>query len=257
MSVAQTHWRFINSGFQSGAENMQIDEALAFSLQRNEILPTLRVYGWKPWAISLGHHQREEDINKIKCAEQGIDIVRRATGGRAILHANELTYSIVMFAAQRGIHDVYSQISRALASGLQLLGAEIDFVQHQPDFTSLYKLQSAMPCFSSSARFEILHNGKKLVGSAQRRFTSIEYPEVVLQHGSILIGDEHLQLTDLLNISDDSVLKNLGKKLREKTTTVNSILHRHVSYDEVAIVIKTGFEETMNIVFTNTLETIL
>jgi lipoate-protein ligase A len=249
MNKNPQHWRFINSGFLSGTENMHIDEAFAFSLHRGEIPPTLRVYGWKPWAISLGYNQREDEISVEKCAAKNIDIVRRPTGGRAILHANELTYSVVMFAENQSIHEIYSIISKALAVGLQKLGAEIDFQKHQPDFSALYKSQSSIPCFSSSARFEILHNGKKLVGSAQRRYIKKDLPEVVLQHGSILIGEEHQLLAELLSVEDERILAMIKKDITERTTTLNAILQREISFDEVANAIQTGFQQSLNITF--------
>ncbi len=89
-------WHFINTGFHAGEFNMRFDMELAKKLQLGGILPTLRVYGWKPWAVSLGYNQKKDDVHPDKCSEFGFDIVRRPTGGRAILHANELTYSVVM-----------------------------------------------------------------------------------------------------------------------------------------------------------------
>ncbi len=253
MNKRNQQWRFVNSGYLSGKENMRIDESFALSLQQGEILPTLRVYGWKPWAVSLGYNQRDEEISFKKCSERNIDIVRRPTGGRAILHANELTYSVVLYSEGRSIHEMYAEISNALALGLQYLGAEINFQKHQPDFSSLYKSQSSIPCFSSSARFEILHGEKKLVGSAQRRYSSTNLPEVVLQHGSILIGEEHQLLAELLSVEDDSILAKIKNDITEHTTTLNSILQRKIGFEETASAIKLGFEQSFNIDFTKIL----
>src|SRR5690606_2653286 len=113
------------------------------------------------------------------------------TGGRAILHAQELTYSVVMPSEGRSIMEVYRQISEALTAGLKSLAPDIGIAKSQPDFQKLYREPGSIPCFSSSARYEIEFDGRKVVGSAQRRIGS-----AVLQHGSILIGDAHLALAD-------------------------------------------------------------
>jgi lipoate-protein ligase A len=238
-------WQFINSGFHSGSFNMECDIDLAGKLQRGEILPTLRIYGWKPWAVSLGYNQSGNDINENKCSEYGFDIVRRPTGGRAILHANELTYSVVMFADGKGITEIYSLISKALVAGLKKICPDVSYETSQPNFQSLYKKQESIPCFSASARYEVQIKGKKLVGSAQRRFSSADLPEIVLQHGSILLGPEHKLLAEILNVETDEVKEKIVNDIGSKTIDLSSAVHRTVTFDETASVILSGFEETM------------
>jgi lipoyl(octanoyl) transferase len=249
MTAETRAWRFVNTGLNSGAFNMEYDERLARDVQCGAQPPTLRVYGWQPKAVSLGHHQAITDINEDVCRARGIDIVRRATGGRAILHAAEVTYSVAMFSDERSILDIYSSISEALACGLRMLGASVEFATTQPEFSVLYKQAAAIPCFASSARHEIQFEGKKLVGSAQRRYASASLPEVVLQHGSILVGGEHEQLIDLLAITDTQRTA-MRKGIEDKTTTLESILGRSVGLDEAAEVLRSGFERTWNIHFT-------
>lgn len=244
-----SEWRFVNTGLQSGGFNMEYDERMAHEVQSGSQPPTLRVYGWNPRAVSLGHHQAITDIDADACRARGIDIVRRATGGRAILHAAEITYSIAMFSGERTINDIYASISEALACGLRMLGARVEFATTQPEFQTLYKHTAAIPCFASSARHEIQFEGKKLVGSAQRRYASALAPEVVLQHGSILGGDEHQELIDLLAITD-SQRASMHRGMREKTTTLEAILGRAVGLDEAAEVLRSGFEQTWGIHFT-------
>ncbi|MDD8018461.1 MAG: lipoate--protein ligase family protein [Bacteroidota bacterium] len=244
-----TRWQFLDTGFRTGSENMQFDEELALRLQRNEILPTLRVYGWKPWAISLGHHQKENDVDSEKCRRDGINIVRRATGGRAILHANEVTYSVVMFADGRGVNDVYCDISKALVAGLRRICPEVEYEISQPHFPSLYKKAESVPCFASSARYEVQIKGKKLVGSAQRRFTSQDFSEVILQHGSILLGDEHKKLVDYLTIDDDDVRRKMKNDFDIKTISLCEATKRSVQFDEAASAVKSGFEEAIGVSF--------
>lgn len=243
------NWQFINTGFRRGKFNMEYDEFLAKRLINRHGKPTLRVYGWNPPAISLGYNQNIEDIDLKKCHTEGIDIVRRPTGGRAILHWNELTYSVVMYSNQMSISEVYQKISHALVHGLRLLGVKVELEKSQPNFQQIYKNKTAIPCFSSSARYEIQYQGKKLVGSAQRRYTTGDGEEVILQHGSILIGPEHRWLTDFLNEINPDTIQSIKKTLEEHTTDLKQILNREVEFDEVAEAIKSGFEKSWNIYF--------
>lgn len=246
-SAPGARWQFLNTGFHSGSYNMCVDELLADALLRGGGFPTLRVYGWAPHALSLGYHQPLADIDAGRCAAYGIDVVRRPTGGRAILHADELTYSVVMAAEGRSVSSVYAEVSRALVAGLQSLGANVDFVSSQLDFGRLYRSSSSIPCFSSSSRYEIQHKGRKLVGSAQRRYTSAGGSEVVLQHGSILLGPGHQRLAELVDTQDLEFRRTLRRILGVRTTDLASVLGREVSFDEVAGAIRRGFEEAWNI----------
>jgi len=241
-------WQFLNTGARSGVYNMDFDVRLAEQLLQGETGPTVRVYGWKPWAISLGHHQSDSDIDSKKCEEYGFDIVRRPTGGRAILHANEVTYSVVMPANDKGITEIYSMISRALVNGLKTLCPAVSYETSQPNFASLYKRQESIPCFSSSARYEVQINGKKLVGSAQRRF-SRDGTEVVLQHGSILLGPEHRLLTEVLHLSSDDVKKKIAEDIDQKTVDLSTAMNRTVTFDETVEAILAGFRNELGIRF--------
>jgi lipoate-protein ligase A len=235
-------WYFLNNGFNTGKYNMELDEKLARDFKG---IPILRLYGWKPYCISLGYNQNINDINLHRCEEKHIDVVRRPTGGRAILHSEELTYCVIMDSNGKSVSDIYKDISLALKKGLNILGADVEFEKSQPDFQSLYKDKSSIPCFTSSARYEIEYKGKKLIGSAQRRFDN-----VVLQHGSILIGDYHKQLPTLLNLDKNPGLKEkIQSEIDLKTITLNEIMHRIVTFEEVATCIKRGFETEFNIDF--------
>ena len=242
-------WQFVNSGFLPGEENMRFDVALAENMVRHEGGPTLRVYGWKPHAISLGYNQRRHDFDETRCSAHGIDIVRRPTGGRAILHADELTYCVVMEANGRNVNDVYADISTALVAGLRFLGASVEYAKSQPNFSQLYRQQTSIPCFASSSRYEIQFQEKKLAGSAQRRYARADRTEVVLQHGSLLLGPEHRRLHTLIAIQDAKVSATILEDLRSKTTDLSSVLGRRVTFDETAAAIKAGFEQCWNIVF--------
>ena len=235
------NWRFENTGLRSGVFNMEYDEALAHALADGTGWPTIRVYNWKPFAISLGWNQSMDEIDLNKTSVAGVDVVRRPTGGRAILHANELTYSVVMQAQSKNILNVYEEISHALIAGLQKLGAPVSIEKSQPHFPSLYRAASATACFSSAGRYEIKCDGKKLVGSAQRRYATVDGTEVVLQHGSILLGSEHKQIVDYLNLPSKEQRDALKRELDEKTTELSTVLNRTVQFDETADAILQGF----------------
>jgi lipoate-protein ligase A len=241
------NWRFENTGLRSGVFNMEYDESLAQALVDGAGNSTIRVYGWQPFAISLGWNQSVNEIDLSKTSAAGIDVVRRPTGGRAILHANELTYSVVMFVNGKNVLTVYEDISRALIAGLQELGAPVTIEKSQPHFPSLYRDTSAIACFSSAGRYEIKCDGKKLVGSAQRRYAVADGEEVVLQHGSILLGSEHKKIVDFLNIPSEEHRIALRRELDEKTTELSTVLNRTVIFDETADAILNGFRKAWSI----------
>ncbi len=248
------NWQILNTGAHNGRFNMDFDLELARKLQQGTGSQSLRFYRWTPYAVSLGFNQNIEDIDVDACAEAGIDVVRRPTGGRAILHAEELTYSVVMYADGRNVGEVYNFIGKALVHALQKLHPDISMGQLQPGFPELYRQTSSIPCFTSTARYEIQFRGNKLVGSAQRRFQASHEgeKEVVLQHGSILIGPEHRRLADFIR-SDVRTTQKIGQTLADRTTELSTILQRTVSFDEVAELLSDGFEESWHITFENVL----
>lgn len=241
-------WQFIDSGYADGRTNMRIDEELAGILLTQEGPSTLRVYGWNPPAISLGWNQAEEEILADEAARRGIDVVRRPTGGRAILHAAELTYSVVMTADHESISNVYRRISEGLLAGLGRLGVHASLEKSQAHFPSLYERSDSAACFVSAARHEIKADGKKLVGSAQRRYRDTTGREVVLQHGSILFDRSHRDIVNYLALSDQDRAR-LSRLLAERTTDLSEILGRPVSFSEVAAAVKEGAAESWGIRF--------
>lgn len=241
-------WRFENTGFRSGVFNMEYDETLARALMNGTGSPTIRVYGWNPAALSLGWNQSMDDIDLTKVSQAGVDVVRRPTGGRAILHSDELTYSVTMHACGRNVLMVYDEISRALVSGLQELGALVAIEKSQPYFPSLYRTISSGACFSSTGRYEIKFDGKKLVGSAQRRYSNGTGNEIILQHGSILLGTDHKRIVEFLRLQSDEHRALLRRELDEKTTELSTVLHRKVSFEETAEAILFGFKNSWGII---------
>ncbi len=243
-------WRFIDVEDHPGLYHMQMDEHLARALQNGDGVPTVRLYRWQPWAISLGFNQDMTQIDVERARRDGIDVVRRPTGGRAVLHAEELTYSVVMIAEGKTVLEVYNAISRALVRGLHLFGVDVSFSKAQPDFREHYKNPSSVPCFTASARYEIEWERRKLVGSAQRRFRSLHGShDIVLQHGSILLGPAHKRLVDYLLLPDLKARQDLTEELNEKTVDLSTLKQGPIDLSELAACIRRGFEDEWGIVF--------
>lgn len=224
---------------------MDYDLELAASCKHNEAF--FRIYRWKPYCISLGANQKFEDINLSLAKDNDIDVVKRPTGGRAILHAEELTYSVVLpKECELTSQEIYKRISNALVRGLrsydeQLIDVELE--KTQPDFASLLKDPSGVMCFASTARSEIKYKGLKLVGSAQRKME-----KVTLQHGSILCGNYHLKLIDYLCVSKEQ--SDLFKdEFCKKTTDLASILKKKIDYISLIKNLRSGFMEEWGVVF--------
>jgi lipoate-protein ligase A len=227
---------------------MHFDEMLAKDLLQGIGTPAVRVYRWAPWTVSLGYHQNREEIDQSRCQERGIEIVRRPTGGRAILHAEELTYSVVLPADGRSTLEIYNDISNALVRGLNLFGVDAALQRAQANFAEQYRRLSSIPCFTSSARYEIEWRGRKLVGSAQHRYAG-GVQDVVLQHGSLLCGPAHYDLIDLLSLRNAEAITQLKNELRERTTDLVSILGTPVNLQKLVACIRRGFELEWGIAF--------
>ena len=230
-------WKFIDTGYHPGSFNMEFDESLAIQSKFNSDSQILRVYGWHPPAISIGYNQELQDFDLIKLSDAGIDMIRRPTGGRAILHANELTYSVVMQMDNEKPKEIYQTVNNALLCGLKYLGIEACLTTSSDNFSKLYKDNISLPCFSTSAKSEIQHNGRKLIGSAQRRYGS-----VILQHGSFLLGPQHRNITDYFAPKIREMRSVIESALLQRTTDAKTILNRDVTYEEAANAIRSGFE---------------
>jgi lipoate-protein ligase A len=234
-------WRFLNTGPADGVTNMAVDEALLLGLNRGESPPTVRVYSWDPPTVSAGYSQDlERELDLSACAGRGFGVVRRPTGGRAVLHPGALTYAVVGPSGRpplgATIMETYRAIADALLGSLVELGvrADLERVGNRPSGPGR---GARAPCFMSSGRFEIVVEGRKLVGSAQRRLG-----RGVLQHGSLLIDGTHVEIADVLALDAEGDRSRLRGLLRARTTDLSTLLGRHVSFDEAAAAVKAGFE---------------
>jgi lipoate-protein ligase A len=193
-------WRLLFTPPASGAFNMALDEAL-MAYARDGGICVLRVYSWNSPTLSFGRNQRAAggyDLSRL--AQQNIAVVRRPTGGRAILHHREITYAVVAPIADAGdLRESYSRINRLLIAGLLALGVDgIEVAGNlEPVPRGSGSIQAShpgfVPCFHHPSVGEISLRGRKLVGSAQWRSEG-----ALLQHGSILVDDDQMQLTSLL-----------------------------------------------------------
>lgn len=242
-------WHFLNSGYASGTQNMALDVDLAHRLIEEPGANVVRVYGWSPPAISLGWNQSEDAIDGDRVRAAGIDVVRRPTGGRAILHSEEITYAVIMVSSSKAVLELYNRISQALVAGLRTIGVDAALERSQPHFPSEYRQGSSVACFTSSARHEITVGGRKLVGSAQRRYARPDGNEVVLQHGSILLGPDHRRIAQFLPGSDPMLAERVERTLRRHTTDLLEVTGRRLPHDDVAEAIRGGFESTWEVSF--------
>lgn len=237
-------WRYSIEALLPGEENMRRDEAMAEAC-RIDGVPRLRLYSWRPWALSLGHNQVEAQVDRAALAGAGVDLVRRPTGGRAVLHAEELTYAVAMPSSGEGVHQTYARISEALRQGLLGVGvAGVEFARTQPDFRAHYEQEDSASCFSASALNELSWRGRKIVGSAQRR-----YGGVLLQHGSLLIGPAHLSIIDFLFASAAPERReSLKERLASRTATLREMLPPEAapSFEALALALVDGFAVTFD-----------
>lgn len=227
----------------SGRDNMRRDLQLLQQMRPADV-PVLRLYTWVPPAISIGHGQRYEWIDLEACRRDGIDVVQRPTGGRAILHAAELTYAIAAPLTHPLFgHDLRSThciLAECLAAGLRDLGVATTLSRPERD---AYGEKSRQPCFVSTGRAELLAQGRKLVGSAQRRTAN-----AFLQHGSLLLGTEHAELAGYLRLGTDTDRDAARTALLRSTITLEELLGQRPDFDSVASALVRGFVDRLRVV---------
>jgi len=233
-------WSFLIDGKLSPAENMAIDEAIFECVQDGRSLPTIRFYNWEPSTVSCGYNQEvSKEVDFVALKKHGFGFVRRPTGGRVVLHDNEVTYAVISTFEGRlsgNVTESYSEISKALAKGLELMGINVDF--EKSNLSSEHQRKVANPCFTSSSRYELSYHRKKIVGSAQVRKNNC-----LLQHGSILLNFNQCKLAQIMpELTDDQKVR-LANYLKRKTIAINEILSIPKSYNEAVNFFITGFKE--------------
>ncbi|MGB9660843.1 MAG: lipoate--protein ligase family protein [Moorellaceae bacterium] len=236
-------WRLVDTGVADGATNMAIDEAILHQHRTGRVPPTLRFYCWKPPTISLGYAQSvEKEIDLSTLRERGLGLVRRLTGGRAVLHDREVTYSLVVREDQPlvegGVLPSYLRIARVLARGLKALGAEVELATGKKHAGE----HSSAACFDAPSWYEITVEGRKLIGSAQTRKGG-----AVLQHGSIVFKQNIEDLFAVLKFSSPERRQKLKERFSQQACGLEEVLGRPVPPAEVKEAIIKAFAEIYNI----------
>lgn len=241
-------WRFIDSNNRSPYYNMALDEALLEWHSKGEIPPTIRFYGWNPPTLSIGYFQKaEKEINFDKVKELGLGFVRRPTGGRGVLHDEELTYSVIVSEEYpnmpKTVTEAYRVISEGLLEGFRSLGLEAYFAipRSEQEKNSLKNPRSSV-CFDAPSWYELVVEGRKIAGSAQTRQKG-----VILQHGSILLEIDEDKLFSVFNYPNDRVKERMQRAFRSKAVAINAIAGRKISIEEAKEAFYKGFASALDI----------
>jgi lipoate-protein ligase A len=239
------YWRLIINSPCDGAWNMAVDEAILESVVKKKNPPTLRLYAWNPYCLSLGHAQPVADVNIPALKEKGWGLVRRPTGGRAIFHADEITYSVIAPIEEPRVQgtllESYKRLSKALLAALNFLEIQAD---SKPKDKAYRRTLINPICFESPSDYEITSNGKKIIGSAQARRL-----QGVLQHGSIPLFGDITRITLLLNYTSSAEQSEAKINLLYKAGTVKDIIHKQISWLVFSDAVIKGFSKELNIIF--------
>ncbi len=216
--------RFIDYEEHNGRYNMEFDsELLNEAIKKNEKTPVVRFYGWKPACVSLGRNQSEENIDKEYCQNKGIDIVRRVTGGRGLLHDDEVTYSFVCpfeyLNAGNSVIGSYKEISSYIIEGFKTIGINLELGGRKKAETSHDY------CMLLSTGADLAYNGKKLIGSAQYRTQGY-----LLQHGSVLFS-----------YKKEVIEKIFKEETKENTITCINEINSDLTRNDIIKAMKQGF----------------
>jgi len=220
-------FRLLKTGDHPAAWNMGLDQAILEAVAADSAAPTLRFYGWRPAAISVGYFQgMEEEVDTQACARHGVDLVRRITGGGAVFHQTELTYSIVIPEghplAARSIMASYERLCGAVIAGLGLLGLDAHFAPIN----------------------DIVVGAKKVSGNAQTRKLGC-----LLQHGTILLDVDVDLMFELLRVPSEKAKGKLIADVKERVTGLKQLLNRAVPFSEVEAAMEAGFMQNLDLAY--------
>lgn len=217
-------FRLLKTDFKNAAENMAIDEAVLNEIADGKSLPTLRFYGWSPPAVSIGYFQSlEEEVDLEACKRLGVDVVRRMTGGGAVVHEHEITYSIHIPENSKlvpaGILESYESICNGILNGLDILGIKGQFVP----LNDLITLKNGDP--------------KKISGNAQTRKRGI-----ILQHGTILLKVDVDKMFTLLRVPDEKMKGKLIENVKQRVTGLSAVAGHEIAFDAAFYALVEGFK---------------
>ncbi|MHB9146040.1 MAG: lipoate--protein ligase family protein [Symbiobacteriia bacterium] len=245
-ALGERRWRLLDTGHLPAAMNMAIDEAILEAHAAGRVPPTLRFYGWNPGAVSIGYFQRlEAEVDLAACQALGLDVVRRPTGGRAVLHEPELTYSVVIRQELLPGDVVYTYrvLCQGLLAGMQRLGVPAELAI--PAAGAMRPQgPAAAACFTTSSWYELVVDGRKLVGSAQMRRDG-----VILQHGSILLDLDADRLFAALRVPPER-LAAVKAAFLAKATSVRQAAGGPATWDEARRALAAGFGSGLDLQLT-------
>lgn len=234
-------YRFLNTHVHDAAMNMAIDESILTHHLHGEVPPTLRVFRWSQPSISLGRFQSiEREIVSEQCLERGVALVRRPTGGRAVYHRDEFTYSIVMskrFGVPSGIIAAYAYLAQGLLAALTCLGVQAELSDGR-----VSKNPSAA-CFASSTQADLTSGGFKLIGSAQ-----VWKDDTLLQQGSLPLDDRAAEFFTMLRFPNETARKEALALYSEKTRPLHTFAP-YATWNAVADAFKSGFSAALQVDF--------
>ncbi|WP_174888188.1 lipoate--protein ligase family protein [Brevibacillus laterosporus] len=241
-------WRYVVTPPMSPEMNMAIDEAILTLHSQGKVPPTVRFYTWNPATLSIGYFQKmEKEINIDEVKRLGLGLVRRPTGGRAVLHDAELTYSVIVSEDHpqmpKSVTEAYKVISMGLLHGFQKLGLKAEMVSlATEEEKAKYNSPGSSACFDSPSWYELVVEGKKVAGSAQTRQKG-----VILQHGSILLDMDVDLLFSLLTFPSERVKERMMNSFKQKAVTINEVSSKPISLEEAIEAFYQGFAEGLGI----------
>lgn len=222
---------------------MALDEAILEAVGRGESLPTLRFYAWDPPCISLGVAQPVHDVDLKRLGTKQWDLVRRSTGGRAILHTDELTYAVIASIdnphVAGGVLESYRHLSAGLVAGLQRMGMSVAI---EPEKQRTEEERGNPVCFQAPSAYEITVEQKKLLGSAQvrRRFG-------ILQHGTLPLNGDITRICEVLQFASEEDRTSAADALRNRAATVEDLLGEPFSWERAAQAMSAGFRQALDL----------
>ncbi len=235
--------RLVSHGPAKGKFNMAVDEAIQNAVRRGEVLPTLRFYEWEPACLSLGYFQDAgKEVDVISLHEAGVDLVRRPTGGKAVLHDDELTYSVAI--PERDLPgtvlETYKLLSEAIVNALRSLGVPAEMVSLERGVTARDPRFQQAACFSAPSWYEVVAQGKKIVGSAQVRRAGI-----ILQHGSIPFHMDAAQVVKCLKTSSQAHSQRLESMLSRKSAGICQVCQTNITRKDLESSLVLSFAKTL------------
>lgn len=241
-NYAPAVWRVIIHPPQDGPTNMAIDEAIAEAVGARRVPPTLRFFAWEPACLSLGYAQPISDVDATRLHERGWDVVRRLTGGRAILHTDEVTYSVAAPMGEPrvegGVVESYRRLSVGLLAGLMRLGAGAQAEQSAGEGRGF----KGPVCFEVPSDYEITVSGRKLLGSAQTRRSN-----AVLQHGALPLRGDLARICEALVFDSEAARDEARQRVRARAITLEEALGHGVGMARVVGALMAGFCEALNL----------